>query len=868
MHWPLTLVISLALAVPLVLLLRRRRAAAAAAAKRKAVLQKDRVEISPRVPGKGSAALHGVRVVEIANTIAVPMAGRILAELGAEVVKVEPIDGDPWRQWLLNYESPRTQGSSFESANLNKSSVTADFTTTDGVKKLRDLLRDADVLITNTRPESLKRLGLTQDELLRDFPHLVYASLSAWGHLGPEAQNPGYDLGAFWASTGLATTVQTPEGANQYPTGFGDVLTSCAIVGAISVALRRRLVSGKGGAIQTALVRTAAFALAPLLLVDTASEEKKRTEREQLVRDQQSGPILNGVDCGIGRAKPDYDDRWLPPTLNNAYPTKGTGTAVAIAVDVQDAAAVAAATGALRAALSLDEVTSETLQRALAGLEHEHVLTRLATHHVPHIEVARLADLILLSKAREQPLYVAAEGFTPPLADVPDIPGWVRVPFQLHCSSDHQPRYGAPQLGAHNDSVARKPWSDRHAKAELPRGTASDAALAAKLARAPLADVVVVELSATALGAGAGVMFADSGAVVHLVEDRSLLAKSLRTREPLLFRNLARGKRSVAVDSLAAAGGVDVVHRLLATANVFLCDWPIHELAALGLDPKTLTSKYPRLVVANATAYGLDGDAALPNNELAFWAPSGLASSLSGVPISRVSMPPPHFGELVTAIQLFAGAACALFHQLRTGEGQRTDVNLVRAGLWGQCCVGLVTVPRDPNKLALFSKDPATRRATFLVPTAHCLRTRDGVWVQLLGAELARHFWRTVKALRVPKAAFVSKLAWIVLTKVLTSKSKNPIVRVMPVLVEINRQFMASFAQLTYAELAAEFKQHDVWHTVIRQPRNFRAYEQAHVNGAFQLGAADGAFVTSTPFDIDGLTPATAAAPALGASSL
>jgi crotonobetainyl-CoA:carnitine CoA-transferase CaiB-like acyl-CoA transferase len=856
---------SLWLALPLtavlaLVVLRRRRAAQRKALK--TVPQKERVEIAPRVPGQGAPLMHGVRVVEFANTIAAPMASRVLAELGAEVIKVEPLDGDPWRQWLLNYEQPRSMGSSFEAANLGKSSVTADFTTAAGVKKLRDLLRDADVLITNTRPESLKRLGLTQDEVLRDFPHLVYASLSAWGHEGADSQLPGYDLGAFYAATGLATTIQQPEQANVYPTGFGDVVTSSVLVGAISIALRRRLVTGQGGPIKAALLRTAAFVMTPLLMVDSASEEQQRAEREQLVRENKSGPIMNGVDCGIGRAKPDYSARWEPHAFNNCYATKGSATAVAITVDVLDDAAVGAAERALREAFELDAVTTATLKKALADVDHGDVLSRLAAKRVPHSEMMRMADLIQFDKSTKASPIAASGGIVPRLPDVPDVPGWVQAPFSCHCSTDHKLRYGAPEVGAHNESVARKAWSDRLASAELPR-EATDSQAAAKLMRAALADVVVVELSSTALAAGAGVMFADAGATVHLIEDRSLLATSLRTREPLLFRNLARGKRSVAVSSLRSSGGTDAVHRLLSSAHVFLTDWSISQLSALGMDPRTLAATYPRLVVANATAFGVDGDPALPATELAaFWAASGLASTVSGSPIRNVAVPPPHFGELVTGLQLFAGVSAALFHLQRTSEGQRVDSSLLRAGLWGHSSVGLAVVPRDPPKLALFMADAEVRRKTFLVPTAHCLVTKDQIWVQLLGAELPRHFMRTVKALRVPKVAFFSKLAWLVLTKVVPSKSKHPIARLQPVLMEINRTFIDQFAQMTYAELVENFKRFDVWHTVIRMPRNFRAFEQAHVNGAFQLGQ-DGSFVISSPFDLGSLTPATAPAPAL-----
>jgi hypothetical protein len=99
------------------------------------------------------------------------------------------------------------------------------------------------------------------------------------------------------------------------------------------------------------------------------------------------------------------------------------------------------------------------------------------------------------------------------------------------------------------------------------------------------------------------------------------------------------------------------------------------------------------------------------------------------------------------------------------------------------------------------------------VPTAHCLITKDGFWVQLLGAEFPRHFWRTTKALRVPRAAFIGRLLWAVLTKVLVSKQKELSLRVLPAMSEVCTTFIFYMSQLTYAEAVEEFKKHDVWYS-------------------------------------------------------
>jgi crotonobetainyl-CoA:carnitine CoA-transferase CaiB-like acyl-CoA transferase len=386
--------------------------------------------------------------------------------------------------------------------------------------------------------------------------------------------------------------------------------------------------------------------------------------------------------------------------------------------------------------------------------------------------------------------------------------------------------------------------------------------------RAPLADVVVVELSATPLAAAAGVMFADLGATVTWSRTarasraacaaRAAAVALLGARQALAGRVVARQRSGVAADSASIARQGDRVRQRLGDARA---------RAARSRPGRTLRARYPQLVLANGTTFGTNASATLPASDVAaFWGGSGLASVVAGAPLGDVPTPPPHFGALVASVQLFAGAAASLFHLRRTGEGQRTDVNLLRSGLFGQSALGLVTFPRAPEKAKLFMQDPTTRRLTFLVPTAHCLVTKDGFWVQLLGAELPRHFMRTTTALRVPKVSFFARLAWIVLTRVMTSKQKELSQRVLPAMTEINKTFIYHMSQLTFAEVVAEFKKHDVWHTVIRMPRNFRAFEQAHVNGAFQV-ADDGAFVTSIPFDIGERASAAAGAPALGSTT-
>ena len=137
--------------------------------------------------------------------VAGPGAGGLLADWGADVIKVETPVGDPMRRlFQLLAGHGQTESPPFDLDNRGKRSVVVDLAVPEGVEIVRRLLRDADVFLTNLRPEAVERLGLGPDDLLAEFPRLVYASVSGYGLEGPEVGRAGYDVGAFWARSGIA----------------------------------------------------------------------------------------------------------------------------------------------------------------------------------------------------------------------------------------------------------------------------------------------------------------------------------------------------------------------------------------------------------------------------------------------------------------------------------------------------------------------------------------------------------------------------------------------------------------------------------------------------------------------------------------
>lgn len=199
--------------------------------------------------------LAGVRVLDAARVLAGPFCGQLLADLGADVIKLErPGAGDDTRGWGPPYLPGFSDLSAyFLSCNRGKRSVTLDIASAEGSELFHQLLAKCDVLIENFRTDSAGRLGLTPDALLARHPHLIACSISGFGRTGPQADSPGYDF-AIQALSGLMGITGPVEGP-PYKVGVAvaDVLTGLYASNAILAALHARARSGHGYAIDLAL---------------------------------------------------------------------------------------------------------------------------------------------------------------------------------------------------------------------------------------------------------------------------------------------------------------------------------------------------------------------------------------------------------------------------------------------------------------------------------------------------------------------------------------------------------------------------------------------------------------------------------------
>ncbi|MGQ3487493.1 CaiB/BaiF CoA-transferase family protein [Roseovarius pacificus] len=206
-----------------------------------------------------SAPLSGLKVVELARILAGPWAGQTLADLGAEVIKVESPAGDDTRQWgppFIERDGDRS-AAYFHSCNRGKSSVTVDFRTPEGQAQVREMIRDADIVIENFKVGGLAKYGLDYDSLRALNPGLIYCSITGFGQDGPYAHRAGYDY-IIQGMSGLMSITGHPDGQ---PTKVGvavtDVFTGVYATTAILAALHRRHATGQGQHIDMALLDVA-----------------------------------------------------------------------------------------------------------------------------------------------------------------------------------------------------------------------------------------------------------------------------------------------------------------------------------------------------------------------------------------------------------------------------------------------------------------------------------------------------------------------------------------------------------------------------------------------------------------------------------
>ena len=208
--------------------------------------------------------LQGLHVVDLASWIAGPAAATVLSDFGADVIKVEPPGiGDTYRYFSQLALSPHVPGFNYtwQLDNRNKRSIALNLKSAAARPVLERLVKWADVLVTNFPPPARAKLGLDYDQLAALNPRLIYADITGFGELGPDATQPGFDVTAYWARSGLMDVTRS-GGAAPVPNvpGAGDHATAISLYGGIMTALYRRERTGEGARVTASLIAEGAWA--------------------------------------------------------------------------------------------------------------------------------------------------------------------------------------------------------------------------------------------------------------------------------------------------------------------------------------------------------------------------------------------------------------------------------------------------------------------------------------------------------------------------------------------------------------------------------------------------------------------------------
>ncbi len=258
--------------------------------------------LSPRRNGdRMTLPLDDIRVIEIDSWMAAPSAAAILSDLGADVIKIEPITGDPMRNTTrpAKVEGPfKGYDFQFDVDNRGKRSIAVDLGSEAGRDIVHRLCATADVFLCNLLPRRQERFGLAPDQLLATNTKLVHATLTGYGTTGPEAERPGYDVTAFFGRSGLYDSMR--DGVDgQVPMARpaqGDHAAGLALVSGILAALRLVERTGEGQVFETSLFETAVWTLASdygITAVDRAPV-RRRSRHQQIVA------TANRYPCGDG----------------------------------------------------------------------------------------------------------------------------------------------------------------------------------------------------------------------------------------------------------------------------------------------------------------------------------------------------------------------------------------------------------------------------------------------------------------------------------------------------------------------------------------------------------------------------------------
>ena len=244
--------------------------------------------------------LEGVKVIDLTYFVAGPGTAKILADWGADVIKVEPSFGDPGRGTGGTMSAPTKKDCNpfYTAYNANKRGLSLNLKSAEGLEILDKMLSTADVFVSSYRTGALKRLGLDYEALSVKHPHLIWAQINGFGDFGPARDNPGFDTVAFWARSGAMLDIAEKDTSPiNPPIGFGDATTSCSLSGGICAALYRKAKTGKGCKVMVSLFAQAIWNNSALIASTQYGDQYPKTRRNAV------SPVIDSFQCA--------DDKWI-----------------------------------------------------------------------------------------------------------------------------------------------------------------------------------------------------------------------------------------------------------------------------------------------------------------------------------------------------------------------------------------------------------------------------------------------------------------------------------------------------------------------------------------------------------------------------
>jgi crotonobetainyl-CoA:carnitine CoA-transferase CaiB-like acyl-CoA transferase len=375
----------------------------------------------------------GLKVIDCASYVAAPAAATVLADFGADVIKIEPPgEGDPWR---AQYRRPGMPAAEHNHPWLmddrNRRGLVLDLKSDAGRSVLERLVSQADVFITNTPLPARERLRIRYEDFAEACPRLIYASLTAYGESGEEAGKTGFDLTAYWARSGLMDEVRTDHRTlpARSVAGMGDRPTAMALYGAIVTALYRREKTGRGGEVRASLMGSGMWANAYLIQARLCGASfPPRPPREESI-------------SALGNMYRTSDDRFFMLALSSERQWPALAQAIGMPELAADARFVGAEQRRVNAIVLMGILDEVFVRRPLA--EWRAVLDAAGlTFGV----VGTVAEIVTDPQA-------LANGMLRPLGDTGMLT--VDSPFSLS-GADKVPVAVAPGFGEHGREILRE----------------------------------------------------------------------------------------------------------------------------------------------------------------------------------------------------------------------------------------------------------------------------------------------------------------------------------------------------------------------------------------------------------------------------